>query len=151
MKSLLFFGIIYLLLLPLMAIACDKSGPAETIQPTPGANVIELTLGDFSTENYIVKNVEMTNPGSFTLRLGSNPSTGYEWDDAIISAPDVIVLASTDFAQSKDTKAVGSAGTDVRVFKTIKAGTATIKLSYGRPWEGGEKDTYTLTINVTVK
>ena len=152
MKSLVFFGIIYVLLLPLLAIACDKAKPIEPIPtPTTQGNIVNLDLGDFSISKNITRDVELTNPGSFTLQLGSNASTGYDWGDAAISAPNIISLASKDVVAPKDTKLAGAAGADVWVFKAVKAGSATIKLSYGQPWTGGEKDAYTLTINVTVK
>jgi predicted secreted protein len=151
MKSLIFFGIIYLILLPIVAIACDKSTPPETIiPPITLGNTINLDLSDFSGEKNITKEVELVNPGSFKVRLGSNGSTGFKWGDAAISAPDVISLASKDFVKPNTTMA-GAAGAEVWVFKTLTTGSATIKLSYSRPWVGGEKDFYTLTINVTVK
>jgi predicted secreted protein len=46
---------------------------------------------------------------------------------------------------------VGAAGKDVWTFNSKAAGTTAIKFSYSRPWDGGEKDTFTLTINVNVK
>jgi predicted secreted protein len=152
MKSLIFFGIIYVIILPLLAIACDKSTPTETIfPPTTPAAAIDLTLGDFSVEKNIVKDIEIKYPGTFTVRLGSNGSTGYEWGEAIISDLEIIAKPLTNEEPPKDTKLVGEPGAQTWIFKAVKTGTATIKLSYSRPWTGGEKDTYTLTINVTVK
>jgi predicted secreted protein len=151
MKSLIFFGIIYLILLPLVAIACDKSNPAETsIPPTMQGNTINLDLSDFSVEKNLTRDLELNNQSSFKLQLGSNGSTGFEWGDAVISTPDVISVSSKDFVQPKNNLA-GAAGAEVWVFKTLKTGSAIIKLSYSRPWVGGEKDLYTLTINVMVK
>ncbi len=151
MKSLVFFGIIYILLLPLLAIGCDKSTPSDTTIPTTPAFTLNYTLDNFTDENNIVKNVEVSPSGTFIVKLGSNPSTGFSWGDAEISAKDVIAQGSSEFIKPTDTSIVGAPGTDVRIFKAIKAGTATIKFSYSRPWEGGEPDEYTLTINVTVK
>jgi len=62
-----------------------------------------------------------------------------------------VAQASREFVGPEDTGMVGAGGTNVWVFDSKAAGTAIIKMSYGRPWEGGEKDTFTLTINVTVK
>ena len=74
MKSLVFFGIIYVLLLPLLAIACDKAKPIEPIPtPTTQGNIVNLDLGDFSISKNITRDVELTNPGSFTLQLPMLP------------------------------------------------------------------------------
>ena len=157
MKSVIFFGIVYILLLPLLAIGCGK--PVVTTSPTPiqpvtqdlSKQVIELSSSDFSAVKDIVKDVTLNIPGTLTIRMEANGTTGYQWGDTVISAPDVITQASQDLVGPKDTTMVGASGTDIRVFNAAKAGTSTIKLSYDRAWEGGEKGTYTLTINVTVK
>jgi inhibitor of cysteine peptidase len=140
MKKLVIFGIVSILLLPLLMLGCKTE-----------AKTIELTIDDFMAENNIVKNIELIRPGSLIVRLGSNPTTGYEWEEAEISTPAVVAQASREFVGPEDTGMVGAGGTDVWVFDSKEAGTTTIKMSYGRPWEGGEKDTFTLTINVTVK
>jgi predicted secreted protein len=45
----------------------------------------------------------------------------------------------------------GAAGKDVWVFNTLKAGTTTVTFDYSRPWQGGEKREWTVTLNITVK
>lgn len=157
MKSLLVFGLIYMLLLPLLAIGCDKSTADTTTPNVPAINggeeakIIDITLDEFSADKNMVKNIELLKPGSLIVRLGSNESTGFTWGDAKINDTNVIIQASKDFVGPQDTGIVGAAGTDVWVFDSVETGTATISFSYSRPWEGGEKDEFTLTINVTVK
>jgi len=148
MKSLVFFGIIYFVMLPLLVIGCEKG---VTTTESPAATAIEMTLDEFTTENNVTKNIELAPSGSLVVRLGSNPTTGYEWEEAAISDSAVIVQANREYVAPEDTGTVGAGGTDVWTFEAKEAGTATINISYGRPWEGGEKDTYTITINVTVK
>jgi predicted secreted protein len=140
MKKLVIFGIVSILLLPLLMVGCKTE-----------AKTIELSLDDFTAENNIVKNVTLTPTSSLTVKLDSNLTSGYEWGEAEISVPAVVAQVSRTFVGPEDTTVVGAGGTDVWVFDSLTAGTATIKMSYGRPWEGGEKDTFTLTINVTVK
>ena len=159
MKNLALFGLVSILLLLLLMLGCKTEEPSTspTASKVPALNggqeakMLELTIGDFSEQNNIVKDIELIRPGSLIVRLGSNPTTGYQWGDAQISAPAVVVQASRNFVEPEDTGVVGSGGTDVWTFDSKAVGTATIKMSYGRPWEGGEKDTFTLTINVTVK
>ena len=163
MKRTLIFGLITILLLPLLMIGCKTeeatTSPIETQAPDTNGiqrNItqdIDVTLDKFMTQNNIVKDVNLTHPDSLIVSLGSNPTTGYEWSEnaTIVTAQRVIVQQSYKYVAPTATNIVGAGGTSVWTFATEAAGTATIKLSYGRPWEGGEKDTYTLTINVTVK
>lgn len=141
MKKLVILGLVSIMLLPLLALGC---GGEE-------AKIIDITLDEFREQNNIVKDIEITRPGSLIVKLGSNPTTGYEWGEAVNSAPAVIVQTSYEFVGPEDTGMVGAGGTDVLVFDSLTAGAATIKMSYGQPWDGGEKDAFTLTINVTVK
>ena len=159
MKKTLILGLVSLLLLPLLMLGCKPRviliPPPETTMPSINggqeAKIIDISLDTFTAENNIVTNTELIRPGSLIVRLGSNPTTGYEWGEAVISTPAVVAQASREFVGPEDTGMVGAGGTNVWVFDSKAASTATIKMSYGRPWEGGEKDTFTLTINVTVK
>ena len=147
MKKLLVFGLVAILLLPLLVLGCKKIEPSP---PDTQAKTIELTLDDFSAQNNIVKDIQLTRPGSLIVSLGSNASTGYQWGEAEISDATKVTQASRNFLEPQTTL-VGAAGKDVWTFDAKAAGTTTIKMSYGRPWEGGEKNAFTLTINVTVK
>ncbi|MHB8959557.1 MAG: protease inhibitor I42 family protein [Candidatus Limnocylindrales bacterium] len=46
--------------------------------------------------------------------------------------------------------AVGAASTTTFLLKADHAGTATVSLSYSRPWAGGEKDVWTYTIQAAI-
>lgn len=159
MKKILILSLVSILLLPLLVLGCNKeeSPPLPTPSTVPAINggqeakMIELTLDDFRAQNNIVKDIELIRPGSLIVTLGSNPSTGYKWDDAEISAPAVLVQASHNFVGPSEPRATGAPGKEVWVFNSLTNGTTTIKIGYSRPWEGGEKNTFTLTINVTVK
>jgi predicted secreted protein len=140
MKSVVFFGIIYILLLPLLAIGCNKGAESKTV---------EISLNQFATENNQTVNIELAKGGSLTVKLGSNGSTGYAWAEAVISDTGVIKQSSRTYVAPKDTGLVGAGGTDVWTLDSLKTGTSTIKFSYGRSWE--PEGLYTLTINVTVK
>mgnify|MGYP001384054780 CR=1 FL=1 len=154
MKSLIFFGLIYLVIIPLIAIGCDTSSttllpPTNTV--TVENKTIDITLEEFTADSNITENIEISSGNSLIVELGSNPTTGYEWEEAVISDTNVISQDSHGFFAPENKGMVGSGGTDTWTFSALKAGTATITFSYGRPWEGGEKGTYTLTVNVTVK
>jgi inhibitor of cysteine peptidase len=141
MKKLVVLSLVAILLLPLLAMGCSGGGGDQTI---------ELSLDDFQAQNNIVKSVEVGASRTLTVKLGANPTTGYQWGDAQISNQAVISQQSYNYVEPEDTGMVGAPGTDVWVFDAKAAGSATITFSYSRPWEEGDA-TYTLTVNVKVK
>jgi inhibitor of cysteine peptidase len=165
MKKIIAVCLASLLLLPLLIVGCNKEETTTPTTTTPTTSVpalnggqeakqIELTIDDFTNEKNMVKDVELILPGSLIVTLGANPTTGYQWGDAEISDTAVVAEASHNYVEPQsgnEEPVVGAPGKDVWVFDSKAAGTATIKMSYSRPWEGGEKDEFTLTINVTVK
>ncbi len=159
MKKILVFSLISVLLLPLLIFGCSpEAPPTPPVPPLHGgqeAVLIEISTDEFMAQNHIVREVALIPPGSLIVSLGSNPTTGFGWAEAAaISAPSVIEQESHNFVGPQaggGTPVVGAPGKDVWVFNSLKPGTATISMSYSRPWEGGEKDEWTLTINVTVK
>ena len=150
MKKTLIFGLVSILLLPLLMAGCASK---EAVSPAsaPKTQTVEITLDEFSTQKSMLKYVELAQLGTLTVRLGANPTTGYSWEDAEIIHPDVIKQISRNYEGPTDTNLVGAGGTEVWVFNATDTGLAMIKMSYGQSWEGGEKDAYTVTINVNVK
>lgn len=81
---------------------------------------------------------------SFTLKLESNPTTGYSWflheyDD------DLIQPVSHQFEQGEK-KLMGAPGYEIWKFKVRKEAfvvpqQTTIRFLYARPWEGAENST----------
>ena len=141
MKKMVFFSLVCVLLLPLILAGCG-SGTKTTL---------ELKLDDFAAQNNIVKDITVSPKGIITVTLGSNGSTGYQWGEAVIDNATQLEQTSHKTIEPSQTNLVGAAGKETFTFTAKKAGTATITLSYSRPWEGGEKGIYTLTINITIK
>jgi inhibitor of cysteine peptidase len=117
----------------------------------PGQASVNLTCGDFASQNHIIRQLSVKAGDSFTVTLGSNPTTGFQWESAIISDPGVLTETSHQFVGPEDENLVGAAGRDVWTFRALKKGTSTISIAYSRPWEGGEKGVWTFTAVVTVK
>ena len=156
MKRISILIVISILLLPLMILGCkSEKSPGTSVPALHGgqeAKMIELSTDDFMAQNHITKDIELIRPGSLIVSLGANPSTGFEWGEAEVSNPSVVSEQSHNFVPPQTVgSTVGAPGKDVWVFDSIAPGGATIKMSYSRPWEGGEKDEWTITINVTVK
>jgi predicted secreted protein len=152
MKKLIILGLASLLLLPLLALGCQTT---DTNLPTTSAaaetKTIDITLDEFQAQANIVKAVELKYPASLTLKVGSNPTTGYQWGEAVISNSAVIAQTSYEYVGPTATGIVGAGGNDVLEFEAFKTGTAAITMGYARSFEEGVPAIYTLTINVTVK
>lgn len=158
MKITAFFGLIIALLMPLLALGCDKQVPTEPVMPdlptVPESDTLELSCDDFASVSHAGKVIDIMKSGSLTVTLCSNPSTGFQWEaNPEISDESVIKQESHEFIQplvDAGEMITGAPGKEVWGFKALSEGTATISFSYSRPWEGGEKDVWTLVITVTV-
>ena len=96
------------------------------------------------------KQVEIVAKGTVTVTLDSNATTGYSWELTDIS--DTAVLQKTDSKyEAPNSGLVGAGGKEVWTFKTLKDGKATITMSYGQPWAGGQKGARTFTLTVVSK
>lgn len=88
----------------------------------------------------------------FSLRLRSNPTTGYSWK---LSSMDksILELIENKFIkeENKKQKTVGSGGTDFFFFKAVGAGKTKLKIDYVRPWEKFAKPAKTFNLEVRVE
>lgn len=113
--------------------------------------LINLTCDDFISQNHIIGELSVKAGDSFTVTLCSNPTTGFQWESAVITEPSVLTETNHQFFGPEDENMVGAAGRDVWTFQALKKGTSNISIAYSRPWEGGEKVEWTFTAAVTVK
>jgi predicted secreted protein len=129
----------------LLATACSPQPPRDT--------VVEIPCEKFSAEAgdqvRITRNVSVKEGGHVVVRLCTNPSTGFAWEDADVSTPTVLVERSREFIPPGVTMP-GSAGLEQWTFEAIGDGVCTVALSYSRPWEGGEKGIWLFELEVTV-
>ena len=117
----------------------------------PGQASVNLSCDDFASQNQITKELSVKAGDSFTVTLCSNPTTGFQWESAVISDQSVLTETNHQFVGPEDENLVGAGGKDVWTFQAHKKGTSTISIAYSRPWEGGEKGVWTFTAVVTVK
>ncbi len=141
MKKMIILGLVAVMLLPLLVTGCGSGS---------GSTTIEITLDNFSAQTNMVKNVTLNAQDTLTVKLGSNPSTGFGWEEAVIGNAVIIGQTSRDFIAPTVAGISGAPGNDVWVFTAKSAGTTTISFKYDRSWETVPA-TYTLTINITVK
>lgn len=139
-----------------MAIMCTLTALATLIfgcALVPGKASVNLSCEDFTSQNHILGELSMKAGDSFSVTLCSNPSTGFQWESAVISDPSVLTETSHQYIgpESDPAPPPGTPGQDVWTFRALKKGTSTISIYYSRPWEGGEKGVWTFTTAVTVK
>jgi len=113
--------------------------------------LFEVTCEEFAANPHITKEVEITFPGSLVVSLCSNPTTGFQWEEVKIENESVIYKTERNYVSPEAAGVVGSSGKDVWSFNSGSSGTTTLIFEYSRPWEGGEKDEWTVGLTVVVK
>ncbi len=87
----------------------------------------------------------------FIIALGSNPTTGYGWqetyDETIL---ELVEKTYKPAEEAEEYKVVGGSGVDYFRFKALKAGETEITLVYKRPWEEptSQDETKVFTVNI---
>lgn len=72
--------------------------------------------------------------GCVTLLMTGNPTTGYDWQYAILDE-EVVSLTSEYISESSDKEVVGAGGMYSFVLKGLKAGETVIAFEYGQSWD----------------
>ncbi|MFC1846843.1 protease inhibitor I42 family protein [Chloroflexota bacterium] len=130
--------------------------PIDDVQPAVN---VEISIDKFLSQYHIASQIVLTYPGVLVVTLGSNPTTGFSWnEDAIMDNGDVLAqIEHRIFAQTEgenvpaeELGGVGAAGKEVWIFHAVKSGKTTLSFEYGRPWESGEKAEWTFELTITV-
>jgi inhibitor of cysteine peptidase len=111
---------------------------------------VELISDELAAQKHITKDIAIELTGSLIVTLYANSSTGFQWQEAVISDGAVLSQYSRQFVEPS-MMIPGAGGKDVWTFKTLKTGTTSVDFSYSRPWQGGEQNEWTVTLNITVK
>jgi inhibitor of cysteine peptidase len=69
----------------------------------------------------------------FIIALGSNPTTGYSWQENHDQT--MLELLEKSYKEEAKEGVVGAGGIEYFRFKALKAGETEITLTYERPWE----------------
>ena len=115
-----------LLLSSLLIVSCKKSLPTESSAQAP----VEETTAPAPKTGKVM-----------TIKLESNPSTGYEWKYAYGEGSDLgkLFLTHQGFESSDQSgKMMGAGGFNEFIFEGRKQGPQTITFTYKRNWEGGD-------------
>ena len=137
MKTLKIFNIVIVILLCLFACTSKQTS-------------LEVTCDQFSGKKHLTWNIKIQRSESLFLTLCSNPTTGFQWVEQVqISNKNIITQTSHNIIPSEE-NVPGSASKEEWIFKTLNKGKSTLALEYSRPWEGGEKREWSLTVFVDV-
>ena len=115
---------------------------------------VEVSCDEFNDNHHVNQMLEVQAGETFKVKLGSNPTTGFQWsEEAQISDTAITIQESHEFIgpESEPPPPPGTPGQEVWAFKALKKGSSTIYLEYSRLWEGGEEEEWTCTVNVVVK
>jgi len=83
----------------------------------------------------------------FIIAIGSNPTTGYSWQENHDQT--MLELLEKSYKEEAKEGVVGAGGIEYFRFKALKAGQTEITLTYEQPWEdGGIGETKVFTVNV---
>jgi len=85
----------------------------------------------------------------FEIRLGANDTTGYTWNKNEVYDQAYLELVESKYIATEPVRP-GSPGTQVYVFKALKSGSTTIKMTNKRSWESTSSDK-SITFNVNIK
>ena len=137
------------LVLPVLIAILALSLPA--CSPAVKEVALQATYDDFTQNKNLTRETTLRAGSVVKVTVASNPTTGFKWGLANISAPAVIALNGESEYVLPDSAALGAGGQEIWTFKALKRGTSSISLAYSRPWEGGTKAERTVDIYITVK
>lgn len=140
MRRMAVFCLLAALLLPALA-ACGQGKQALA--------TVQVSCEEFEKNNQISKTIEVPVGSTFTLSLCSNPTTGFSWEEAKI-ADEAVVKQASRRSEAATAGKIGSPGQEVWTFSALRQGETAISLAYSRPWQGGEKGVWTVTLAVRV-
>lgn len=127
---------------------CTKG--SDTRESGPQTTTIEVSYDDLLDQKNITRTLTLNIGDTLQISLGSNPSTGFRWTPQM-QITDATVLAQAGHEVLGPSVArPGAAGREVWALQAIGPGATTVSTTYGRPWSGEEKDSWTFSAEVTV-
>ena len=87
----------------------------------------------------------------FVIALGSNPTTGYSWQESHDETLLELVEKTYKLGEEAEQGAVGAGGVEYFRFKPLKTGETKITLVYKRPWEEPTPQDVTKVFTVSIR
>lgn len=132
---------------PLLACAGKAEAPNGH---DPQTQTIQISYDDLLNQKQVRRGVTMAVGDFLQVSLGSNASTGFQWAEQMtVTDPKVLAQTGHEVIAPRQSQP-GAAGSEVWMLQAMAPGATTVSTTYSRPWQGGEKDTWTFVADVTV-
>ncbi len=132
------------------SVAVGCSSKSDPPQSGPQTTTIEVSYDDLLNQKNITRTLALKVGDTLQISLGSNPSTGFSWAPQMQITNAAVLVQTGHEALAPSTARPGAAASEVWALQAMAPGTTTVSTTYGRPWPGGEKDSWTFVANVTV-
>jgi len=108
-------------------------------------------VGEIKTYTDTGQTIDIGINQEFVIALGSNPTTGYGWQESYDQ--NMIKLVEKTYKPGKEAEQglVGAGGVEYFRFKPLKVGESEITLVYKRPWEEPTPQDVTKIFAVTIR
>jgi predicted secreted protein len=111
---------------------------------------VDISCEEFrENPNSIINDFQIEIGDKITIRLCSNPTTGFQWNYEM-SGDNALKEEDHDF-EEPDGDVVGASGIEVWTFEGTTKGTTEVLMEYSQPWEGGIKKGWTYRMTITVQ
>ena len=127
------------------------SGKAEPPKSQgPQTTTIEVSYDELLNQKQISRSVSLAVGDYLQLSLGSNASTGYQWEDRLLISDPNVMLQTGHETLAPAADRPGAPGREVWMLQTKNRGETTVSTTYGRPWPDSEQDSWVFSVNVKV-
>jgi hypothetical protein len=116
----------------------------------PQTTTIEVSCDDLRNQNHITRDLTLKVGDALQVSLGTNPSTGFGWTPQMQITNSAVLAQTGHEVLAPSTGRPGAPTREVWVMQAMAPGQTAVSTTYGRPWPGGEKDTWTFSAQVTV-
>ena len=116
----------------------------------PQTTTIEISYDELLNQKQISRSVSLALGDYLQLSLGSNASTGYQWEDKLLISDPNVMLQTGHETLAPAADRPGAPGREVWMLQTMNRGETTVSTTYGRPWPDSEKDSWVFSVNVKV-
>lgn len=131
-----------------VAVGCSDNTDAS--KSGPQTTTIEVSYDDLLNQKNITRTLALRVGDTLQVSLGSNPSTGFSWAPQMQITNATVLVQTGHEALAPSATRPGAAASDVWALQAMAPGTTTVSTTYGRPWPGGEKGSWTFVADVTV-
>jgi inhibitor of cysteine peptidase len=113
-----------------------------------GICLVAGCVGEIKTYTDPGQTIDIGVNQEFVIALGSNPTTGYSWQESYDNT--ILELVEKTYKPGEEAKQglVGAGGVEYFRFKALETGKTEITLVYKRPWEEEILDQKVFTINI---